>query len=209
MRPKDSSEYGYGLAYRLACEQLIKVGDIPQQCLRSGAQYQVIDSKKLITVEYLNQPYQIVLPDIDISLVDSDKEVPLRDKILILHYFAQAKGTPNSNKLIAYKELSGGANYFPTFSKRAIKPLLNRFGNKPHELIEAAGKLGGHKIDYGDTGVTINAFSHVPITFILWQGDDEFAPEGNILFDSTISDYLTTEDVNVLCETIAWRLVRS
>lgn len=140
MRPQDSNEYGYKLAYRLACEQLVKVGDIAQQCLRSGARYQVIDSKKVITVEYLNQPYQIVLPDIDISLVDSDKEVPLRDKILILHYFTQAKGTHHSNRLIAYKELPGGANYFPTFSKRAIKPLLNRFGNEPHKLIEVAEK---------------------------------------------------------------------
>jgi len=42
---------------------------------------------------------------------------------------------------------------------------------------------------------------------VLWRGDDELAPEGSILFDSTIPDYLSTEDITVLCETIAWRLV--
>ncbi|GAI68111.1 unnamed protein product, partial [marine sediment metagenome] len=56
-----------------------------QQCLRSGAHYQVADSKKVITIGYLNQSYQIVLPGIEISLRDSDEVVPLRDKILILH----------------------------------------------------------------------------------------------------------------------------
>jgi len=201
-------EYGYELAYKLACEQLAKLDNIEQQCLKSGARYQVIDSQKIILLEYLNQSYQIVFPDIDISLIDSEEEVPIRDKILILHYFTQAKGTPITNKVIAFRELPEGANYFPTFSKRAIKPLLDHFGREPERLIDAAEKLGSHKADYGDVAVTINAFNYVPITLVLWRGDEEFNPEGNILFDSTISDYLPTEDINILCETISWKLVK-
>jgi len=200
-------EYGYELAYKLACEQA-KIGDIDQLCFRSGARHQVINSQKVIILKYLNRSYQITFPDIDISLIDSKQEVPIRDKILILHYLTSAKGTPLSNKLIAYKELPEGAIYFPIFSKRAIKPLLDHFGKEPHLLLDVAEKLGGNKVDYGDIAVTINAFSYVPITLVLWRGDEEFAPEGSILFDSTISDYLPTEDINVLCETIAWRLVK-
>ncbi len=201
-------EYGYELAYKLACEQLAKFDNIEQQCLKSGAQYQVIDSQKIIILEYLNQSYQIVFPDIDISLIDSEEEASIRDKILILHYFTQAKGTPITNKITTFRELPEGANYFPTFSKRAIKPLLDHFGREPEQLIAAAEKLGGHKVDYGDVAVIINAFSHVPITLVLWQGNGEFTPEGNILFESTISDYLPTYDITVLCETISWKLVK-
>lgn len=201
-------EYGYELAYKLAGEQLAGLDDIEQQCLRSGARCQVIDSQKTIIIEYLNQSYQIVFPDIDISLIDSEEKVPIRDKVLILHYFTQAKGTPLTNRIIAHKELPEGVNYFPTFSKRAIKPLLDHFGKEPYRLIGVAEKLGGHRADYGDVAVTIDAFSRVPITLVLWRGDEEFAPEGNILFDSTISDYLATEDITVLCETISWRLVK-
>ncbi|MBA7618814.1 hypothetical protein ES703_26146 [subsurface metagenome] len=200
---------GYESAYKLAGEQLAEVEDIKQQCLNSGAQYLEAGSKKVITIEYLNQSYQIVLPDIEISLTDSQEEVPIRDKLLILHYFIQARGTPATNKMVAFKELPQGANYFPTFSKRAIKPLLNHFGQEPHRLINAAEKLGGHKVDCGDVAVTINAFRRVPITIVLWRGDDEFAPEGSILFDNNITDYLSGEDIVVLCETISWRLVKS
>jgi len=205
---QQNSEYGYELAYKLACEQLAKFDNIEQQCLKSGARYRVIDSQKIILLEYLNQSYQIVFPDIDISLIDSEEEVPMRDKILILHYLTQAKGTPITNKIIAFRELPEGANYFPTFSKRAIKPLLDHFGREPERLIGATEKLGGHKVNYGDVAVTINAFSYVPITLVLWQGNKEFTPEGNILFDSTISDYLSTYDITVLCETISWKLVK-
>jgi hypothetical protein len=201
-------EYGYESAYKLAYEQLAKIGDIKQQCLNSGAQYQEVDSKPIITLVYLNQSYQIVLPDIEISLVDSREEVPIRDRLLILHYFIQAKGTPLTNKIITYKELPQGSSYFPTFAKRTIKHLLNYFGEEPQRLIGIAGKLGAHQVDCGDVAVTIDAFPLVPITIVLWRGDDEFAPEGSILFDSSISDYLSGEDITVLCETITWRLVR-
>jgi len=201
-------EYAYEFACKLACEQLAKIDDIEQQCRKSGAQYQVIDSKKVIIIQYLNQSYKITLPDIEISLVDSEEGIPVRDKVLILHYFTMAKGIPTANRLIAFRELPDGKVYSPTFAERTIKPLLSYFGKEPHRLVEIGESLGGHKADYGDTAVTINAFSRVPVTIVLWRGDDEFAPQGNILFDATISDYLPTEDITVLCETITWRLIR-
>jgi len=201
-------EYGYNLAYKLACEQFAKIDDVEQQCLRSGARYQVIDTQKVIIVEYLNQSYQITLPDIEISLMDGGAEVPIRDKILILHYLTLAKGVPISNKLIAFQELPEGANYFPTFSKRSIEPLIKYFGGQPHRLIDAAKRLGGREVDYGDVAVTISGFKLVPVTLVLWQGDEEFSPRGNILFEATISDYLSTYDITVLCDAITWRLVR-
>ncbi len=201
-------EYGYNLAFKLAGKQLAKLDDVEQQCRKSGARYQIVDSQPVIIVEYLNRSYQVTLPDVTLSLVDSQEEIPIRDKILILHYLTQAKGTPLANEVIAYKQLPEGSHYFPTFYKRAIKPLTDHFGKQPQLLIDTAGKLGGYQADYGDGAVTINAFKLVPVTLVLWQGDEEFPPTGNILFDATISDYLPTEDINVLCEIIAWKLVK-
>jgi len=199
-------DYAYELAYRIACEQLAGLDDIEQQCLNSGAQYKA--TQKSIYIDHLNRTYRIHLPDGDVTLVKRDETVPIRDKILILHYFLRAKGTPLSGKTITYKELPDGINYYPTFFKRAIHPIVSNFGSEPNRLLDTAQMLGGHKSDYGDAAVTIDAFNRVPITPVLWQGSEEFAPEGNILFDSTISDYLPTEDITILCEVIAWKLVR-
>ncbi len=199
---------GYQLAYQLACEELGNIDDIEQLCLRSGASYKVIDSKKTIALEYLSRSHQVTLPDIEISLEDSEEEVSLVDKILILHYLIQAKGTPLSNEMIGYKHLPGGSVYFPTFSKRAIKPIVDSFGKEPARLLDVAAAIGGREAAHGDVAVTIDAFRRVPITFVLWRGDEEFAADGNILFDSTVSDYLTTDDINAVCGIIAWKLVR-
>jgi len=201
-----SREQGFELSYKLACEQLSKISDIEEQCHKSGARY--VGPKKII-IDYLNQPYHITLPDAEISLEDSKVEVPMKDKILILHYFTLAKGTPSTGILITYKQLPGGVSYFPAFSQRVITPFVNHFGKAPEMLMKAAAKLGGREADYGDVSVIVNAFNHVPITLMLWKGDEELVPNGNILFDANISDYLSTEDVTVLCETITWKLVKS
>jgi hypothetical protein len=198
-------ERGFELSYKFAREQLAKISDIEEQCRKSGARY--LDPHGIV-INYLNQPYHIMLPDGKILLGNSGIEAPLRDKILILHYFTGAKGTAATGKLIAYKQLLGGISYFPAFSQRVITPFVNHFGKSPELLIKAAAKLGGREADYGDVSVTVNAFDHVPITLVLWRGDEELAPNGNILFDANISDYLSTEDVTVLSETIIWKMVK-
>lgn len=201
-----SREQGFELSYNLAREQLLKINDIEEQCHKSGAQ--CVGLNKII-VDYLNQPYHITMPEVEISLANSKTDVPMKDRILILHYFTLAKGTPPTGILTNYKQLPGGVSYFPAFSQRAINPFVKHFGQKPELLIELSAKLGGYEADHGDLSVTIDAFDHVPITFALWKGDDEFPPNGGILFDANISDYLSTEDITVLCETIVWKLVKS
>ncbi len=201
-------EAAYRLAYQLVREKITGTEDIEEQCRKSGAQYQVTGARRAVIIHYLNRPYKITLPEVEISLIDSDDEVPMRDKLLILHYFATAKGTPPGNKLITFQELPGGGMYSPTFAQRTINPLTRYFGDNPDKLLEVSRSLGGEKTDFGDVAVTINAFSYVPITIVFWKGDEELTPQGNILFDATITDYLPTEDITVLCEIITWRLIR-
>jgi len=202
-------EVAYGLAFKLAGEKLSKMEDLEGQCLKSDSICRIKDSSRSIVLKYLNREYQITLPEINISLSDSAEPVELRDKILILHYLTRASGIPLSGQLIAYQELKEGAIYFPSFFKRAVKPLIDTFGNNPQLLLDASSEMGGGKTELGDLAVTISAFSRVPITLVIWRGDEEFPPNANILFDSTILDYLPVEDVNVLCQTISWRLVKT
>jgi hypothetical protein len=199
-------EYAHGLAYKLACERLAAIADIEQQCHKSGARY--LPAEKTVIIDHLNRFFRISLEHCEVSSIANDEPVPLRDKILILHYFTGASGKLLSGKMITYKELQEGINYYPTFFKRAIEPIVNNFKDKPEQLLEVAATLGGRKSIYGDVSVTIDAFPCVPLTVVLWQGDKEFQPYGNIMFDSTITEYLPTEDITILCEVIAWKLVK-
>ncbi|MES0329707.1 MAG: DUF3786 domain-containing protein [Dehalococcoidales bacterium] len=196
----------YQMAYKLACDELAGIKDIAEQCYRSGASLTEEGSKRIIAIDYLNRESHITLPDLTISTVDSNQQLSLKDSLLILHYFLRAGGHPLSNQLITFKELPEGSIYFPNLYKRAVKPVLAEFGRQPQRLLAAAKNLGGVKANFGDMAVTIKGFPYVPLTIVLWQGDDELSPEGSILFDSSISDYLATEDITVLCQTVAYKL---
>ncbi len=205
--PWQNYEYGYTSALEVVTKQLAEVKDVELLCRRSGAQYQLVDSKKRALLTYLNQAYQISFPDIVVTQFNSQRTVASRDKVLILHYLSLAKGTPLTSRIISYRDLPDGNIYLPSFTKRAIRPLIDNFGGNYEKLIQVANKLGGCQANYGDVSVVIGAFPHVPVFLVLWRGDEEFPIEANILFDSSISDYLYPEDINVLCQTITWKLI--
>lgn len=199
-------DYAHELALELARRQLAAIKDIEQQCRNSGAEYAA--SEKSAHIYYLNQTYKIDYPQGEVTFRTGKESVPIKDKILILDYFTRASGAPLTGKLITYKELHDGINYFSVFHKRAIQPFISFFGDNPETLLKIAGNFCGTPADYGDTAVTIKAFPQVPITIALWRGDEEFGAEGSILFDSTVSEYLTNDDIHALCEGIAWKMVR-
>jgi hypothetical protein len=201
---EDISKESFELALNLATKKLssMKAEEI---CRNSGASR--IDDDTIL-IQYLNHPYQVALSTGEISLKDKEEDAPIKDRILILHYLTQARGTPFKNKLITYGQIEGGKFYVPTFIKRNIDPLLKSFSHRPDLLLELAQKVGGKSATYGDVSVSIDAFPRVRIFFILWKGDDEVPSNGTILFDGNIPHYLTSEDVCVLTETLVWKLVR-
>ena len=87
-----------------------------------------------------------------------------------------------------------------------IFPIQRVFGSKPEILIKAGKLLGGSEVDYGECSVRVHSLPFVPITVILWIAGSEFSGSANMLFDATISHYLTTEQVAILSELTSKRL---
>jgi hypothetical protein len=59
----------------------------------------------------------------------------------------------------------------------------------------------------GDASVTLCPLPKLPVTYIIWAGDDELPPAGMILFDSTASGWLPAEDLTVLASLGAYKLI--
>ncbi len=182
--------------------------DIAEQCRRAGVKCAPTDSGTVATVCYLHQFYDVRLPEAEVTPAAGASEIPLREQILILHYLANAGGSPLTGRLITYRDLPSGVVYFPTFSKRTTDQLTMRFGRDAAGLVKAAEQAGGLPGDMGDATVIIDIFPRVPITLVLWAGDDEFPARMNLLFDANITDYMEPEDVTVACEVLTWRLIR-
>ncbi len=126
---------------------------------------------------------------------------------LLCHY-SSAKKVERAGQLTRFASLPGGQAYEKAFLIRAVQPIAYEFGKTPEKLIESARLLGGVERTYGDSAVELFSLPHVPLVIILW-GESEFPAEASVLFDKSASCYLPTEDLAVLGELTAFRLVEA
>lgn len=199
------TEEAFGLAIDLAREKL-KLRDLEDICTKSGAE--PYDEKR-VRIMYLNEPYLVDLRSGEIVQEGNGELLPLRDRIIILHYLVDAKGTPFTGKLLTYAQIEGGRFYFPVFHKRTIEPMIRNFAQNPESLISASKKFGGERERYGDASVSFKPLPRIKLFMVVWKGDSEVPPNGNILFDRNITDYLCAEDIAVITEILTWKVIRS
>ncbi len=182
--------------------------DPRDQAEKAGVQWLSAGTSGSAEVRFLGIHYVIEGPEGEVRYREaSGKEPALWEKILILHYFNRANGSLPSVDHISFKEIRDGMLYLPTFEKRAVHPLLGRFGRRPAEILEPVQALGGREEALGDFSVTVPVFPRVPITLVFWEGDEEFPARLTILFDRTVTGYLPTEDIVLSSQMMAFRLI--
>jgi hypothetical protein len=127
---------------------------------------------------------------------------------VLLSHYAAASPIAQTGKLLKFKDIPGGYAYEEAFTKRAIEPVADCFGENPDELPKAARVFGGTQLEIGDASAQIPALKGILLTYILW-GTDEFTASANILYDASASNYLPTEDLAVLGEITTLRLIEA
>ena len=196
------------LARRMAVEGLLK-SDPAERAARGGGRFEPgEDGKSRVAVRYLGREVWLSLPGGTLETSDGGP-LSLREEILILHYLEKASGIPPTGNWISFAEIPGGAFYHPVFLQRSKAPLVKCFGEEPQRLMAlAAEEVRGESLALGDAGVKIPVFPRVALGMVLWKGDAEFPPEGNVLFDSSVTGYLPVEDIVILAETVVWKLIK-
>jgi len=182
---------GYEIAINKAWDELIK-----------------LSSPESLEAKFLADTYSVDLKNRRILSLACN--VPAKEffAILILHYLAQdVKGLPPvTGEWLTFRELSGIEGYYPAFRKRAVEPVIRKYGDNPEGLLSVLGRLPAKKVGGADVSIVIDAFKGVPVLVKLWHRDEDFAPDANILFDSSVTKIFCTEDIVVLAGIVASNL---
>ena len=174
---------------------------------RTGAQHFVDSSQEGLSLPYFGQARRITWPEVAVTPGNGQGEISLPEQILILHYVLNALGEPLTGRTIDFRQVPEGGFYWSAFVSRAKNPLLSTFGHELQLYLKVAASLGGEPLALGDAAARFMALPRVPITHVLWGGDEEFTPEATILFDETIPGYLPTEDIAALSGASVYRLM--
>lgn len=157
-------------------------------------------------LDFLNLPIEVIYPEGIVRKRNNGEELGLIERILILHYFTYAGGSPERNRNISFKELPGGSIYIDPFTNRCIRPLIHMFGKHLPLFQETSEKCGGIKQCFGHLSYSFTPLPRIPVTLVIWEADEEFPANANIIFDESAADYLPTEDYAFLCGMLVGKL---
>lgn len=177
---------------------------IQQLSIASG--YEILGETSL-KIPFLDRTYSCNVTDFHFTDINtSEKEVPIQEQVLILHYLTGC-GYNIAGKWVSFRELPGASFYFGPFVNRAIEPLKMVFGDNPELLVKTGEMIGGKGISEGDGGVFYPVFPQVPLEIIIYKGDDEFPSEATILFDEAAGNILSPEDAAWTASLLVYRLM--
>jgi hypothetical protein len=163
---------------------------------------------KIYKVPVLGQEYIVELEARRIQHPEGlDEHIRGALTVLVLHYLVTSSAKTLRNKLISYRELPDGMVFYNAFRSIAIEPIAQEFGEDLSKFETQAAKLGGRKVKLGEIAFEFKIFPRVPVTYILWGGDEEISASANILFDASASEQLHTEDLAEVGEVITHHLI--
>lgn len=179
----------------------------PEQVVENAiAQFD--QNSKTYTVTVLGGVYSVELESKTIQHPETmDEHIRGALTVLVLHYLINSTATTLRNKLISYRELPDGNVFYNAFRSIAIAPIAQEFGMDLKKFEAKASALSGRMVKLGEIAFEFKIFPRVPVTYILWGGDEEIAASANILFDESASKQLHTEDLAEVGEVITHHLI--
>ncbi len=134
---------------------------------------------------------------VDIETREVRSDLPEHDRflsIVILHYLAGDHRVRPSEEWALFRQLPGGESFHGAFQKRVVDELALSFSEDPAALSRAGRRLCGRVEGFGSATVVLGFLPNLPVRVTVWQGDDEVPGNATMLFPTSASRLLPTED---------------
>jgi hypothetical protein len=173
---------------------------------RSGTFYSY--PRRLFVVPFFGERYTVSYPEGSVSR-DDGSAAGAREALIILHYLVHADGTRVCGRWIAYRDLPGARYHEPAFATEVERPLSLGLAGRL-EALRAWAATAARQVDLpGDISAAWDVLPRVPLLLVFNEADEEFPASARIFFDATAPNYLPTEDLSVLAEIAALRILES
>ena len=145
-----------------------------------------------LTMNLLGRSYTVTHPDFAIA----GEPAPTNpERILFLRYLLDGRYVEPSGQYLTYREFPWGEVYLQQFTGRCIKRFAFSYGSRPEVLRQIVARLPARLIERSDVGFELTLMEGLTMQFLLWLGDDEFPPNGQILFSDNFRFAFTAEDM--------------
>ena len=166
--------------------------------------------KGCFSMRLLYDDYRLYWPEFRI---ESDNENALALKgipaqIFLIRFLLEGSASTGSGAFLPYREMPWGDVYLKPFTGRCLTRAAFTFGTRLNAFIAACEKTPAIPVKYGDAAYQIEVMPGYEIRMIVWEGDDEFPPNSQILFSDNFPKAFSAEDRTVVGDLVITEIKR-
>ena len=149
---------------------------------------------KEFTVKLLGLEYAISHPEYAIRALDGGKLPPLPTQTFLLRYLLESKDVAWKGQWKTFREMPWGEMYITPYTGRVLTRAAYTFSFKLDAFRAAAEKMGAEAVKHGDAGYRFDLIGDYQMQILIWQGDDEFPPNAQVLYSDNFAEGFAAED---------------
>ncbi|MBQ9761703.1 MAG: DUF3786 domain-containing protein [Oscillospiraceae bacterium] len=171
-------------------EELFRKLDAAEAAGRTGAKW---DGKEFY-VNLLGRTYAISHPAYALRPLDGGAMPPLPVQTFMLRYLLESKNVPWAGAWKTFREMPWGEMYIKPYTGRVLTRAAFTFGTRVASFKAAAEKMGATPVKHGDAGYQFDLIGGYKMQILVWEGDDEFPPNAQVLYSDNFAEGFAAED---------------
>ena len=159
-------------------------------------------------VNLLGREYAIAHPEYAMRALDGGKLPPLPVQTFLLRYLLESKDVAWAGQWKTFREMPWGEMYIKPYTGRVLTRAAFTFGTRVAAFKAAAEKMGAEPVKHGDAGYRFDLIGGYQMQILVWEGDDEFPPNAQVLYSDNFAEGFAAED-RVVAGDILISMIRS
>lgn len=146
------------------------------------------------TVRLLGRDFAIAHPHYAIRALDGGTVPPLPAQTFLLRYLLESRDVHWGGEWKTFREMPWGEMYIKPYTGRVLTRAAFTFGTRVAAFRTAAEKMGGLSLPNGDAGFQFDLVGGYRMRILVWEGDDEFPPNAQVLYSDNFAEGFAAED---------------
>ena len=145
-------------------------------------------------VTLLGRGFSITYPGCEFSAKDGGALPPLPTRTFLLRYLLESKQAAFGGAWKTFREMPWGEMYIKPYTGRVLTRAAFTFGTRVTAFKAAAEKMGAMPLKHGDAGFQFDLIGPYRMQIMVWEGDDEFPPNAQVLYSDNFAEGFAAED---------------
>ena len=145
-------------------------------------------------VNLLGRKFGLAHPAYSIRALDDGPVPPLPTQTFLLRYLLESRDVLWQGGWKTFREMPWGEMYIKPYTGRVLTRAAFTFGTRVAAFRAAAEKMGAIKLPHGDAGYQFNLIGNYHMQIMVWEGDEEFPPNAQVIYSENFAEGFAAED---------------